>query len=147
MLPSWNWVKGCLSQASLQAQAQRRAGRRAQVLPSDRKAVQAQVSGHAIAAARTRPARALAQARRLLAPGLPSGHQVQAHGLAAPHGSSLTFSRSWRSQSRPSGLGARHRCCTGSNLPAKVMWRLRSTSETSALSTSSSTSLGFQKRC
>lgn len=63
------------------------------------------------------------------------------------HGHRLTFSRSWRSQSRPSGLGARHRCCTGSNRPAKVMRRLRSVSETSALSTSSSTSLGFQKRC
>lgn len=59
----------------------------------------------------------------------------------------LTFRRSWRSQSRPSGRGARHRCCTGSNRPAKVIWRLRRDSETAALSTSASTSRGFQKRC
>ena len=57
------------------------------------------------------------------------------------------FSRSWRSQSLPLGLRARHLCCTGSNVPEKVMCRLWSISETWALSTSSSTSLGFQKRC
>lgn len=60
---------------------------------------------------------------------------------------SLTFSLSWRSHSRPSGRGARHWCCTGSNVPANVMHRVRSVSVTAALSTSNSASLGFQKRC
>lgn len=79
-----------------------------------------------------------------------SGSQTPALGgsqqppLPGPH---PTFRRSWRSQSRPSGRGARHRCCTGSKRPAKVMRRLRSNSETAALSPSGSTSQGFQKRC
>lgn len=60
---------------------------------------------------------------------------------------SPTFRRSWRVQSWPSGRGARQRCCTGSHCPAKVKQRLLRASEMPVLSTSASTSQGFQKRC
>lgn len=59
----------------------------------------------------------------------------------------LTLIRSCLSHRVPSGIGARHLCFTGSNLPANVIYLVFNISVISLFSTSSSTSLGAQNRC
>lgn len=58
-----------------------------------------------------------------------------------------TLIRSCLSHRVPSGMGARHLCFTGSNLPANVIYLVFNISVISLFSTSSSTSLGAQNRC
>lgn len=58
-----------------------------------------------------------------------------------------TLIRSCLSHRVPPGMGARHLCFTGSNLPANVIYLVFNISVISLFSTSSSTSLGAQNRC
>lgn len=58
-----------------------------------------------------------------------------------------TLIRSCLSHRLPLGIGARHLCFTGSNLPANVIYLVFNISAISLFSTSSSTSLGAQNRC
>lgn len=58
-----------------------------------------------------------------------------------------TLIRSCLSHKLPSGIGARHLCFTGSNLPANVIYLVFNISVISLFSTSSSTSQGAQNRC